>query len=88
MLVERYGTSVVKLDCEGCEHYVLEQLSQIPRLGVRKKAVEFHDSRGYDAYESLAFLRDKLGKYYNTTEMMGASISGRELKIVTVYWLL
>jgi len=29
-LVERYGTSVVKLNCEGCEHYVLEQLSQIP----------------------------------------------------------
>jgi len=27
-LVERYRPTVVKLNCEGCEHYVLEELSQ------------------------------------------------------------
>ena len=35
-LVERYGPTVVKLNCEGCEHYVLEELLQIPQLGVKK----------------------------------------------------
>jgi len=87
-LVERYGPTVVKLNCEGCEHYVLEQLSQIPQLGVKKIAVQFHDIRGYDAYASLAFLRDKLGEYYKTMEHMGTSISGRAVRVVTVYWLL
>jgi len=87
-LVERYGPTVVKLNCEGCEHYVLEQLSQIPQLGVKKIAVQFHDIRGYDAYASLAFLRDKLGEYYKTMEHMGTSISGRAVRLVTVYWLL
>ena len=90
-LVERYGASVVKLNCEGCEHYVLEQLSQIPRLGVRKIAIQFHDIRGYDAYASLAFLRDKLGEYYKTKETTGTSISGHVVRTkskVTAYWLL
>jgi len=87
-LVERYGPTIVKLDCEGCEHYVLEELSQIPQLGVKKIAVEFHNSRGYDAYASLAFLRDKLGGYYKTMEMAKMRISGRVIRTVTVYWLL
>ena len=87
-LVERYGPTVVKLNCEGCEHYVLEQLSQIPQLGVKKIAVQFHDIGGHDAYASLAFLRDKFGEYYKTWEKSGMSNSGRVIRTVTVYWLL
>jgi FkbM family methyltransferase len=37
-LVEKYKPTVVKLNCNGCEHYVLEQLRQLPRLGVKKNS--------------------------------------------------
>jgi FkbM family methyltransferase len=49
-LVEKYEPTVVKLNCEGCEHYVLEELPQIPRLGVKKIAVQFHNIKGHSAY--------------------------------------
>jgi len=87
-LVERYGPTVVKLNCEGCEHYVLEQLSQIPQLGVKKIAVQFHEIRGFDPYVSLAFLEEKLGKANRTVERRGKDLSGKEIRVVTVYWLL
>lgn len=87
-LVERYGPTVVKLNCEGCEHYVLEQLSQIPQLGVKKIAVDFHEIRGFDPYVSLAFLEEKLGKANKTLEKRTIDISGRKVRFVKVYWLL
>jgi len=46
-LVERYRPTVVKLNCEGCEHYVLQELSQIHKLGVKKISVEFHEIKGF-----------------------------------------
>jgi len=87
-LVERYGPTVVKLNCEGCEHYVLEELLQIPQLGVKKIAVQFHEIRGFDPYVSLAFLEEKLGKANRTVERRGKDLSGKEIRVVTVYWLL
>jgi len=77
-LVKIYHPTVVKLDCEGCEHYVLEELSQIPQLGVKKIAVEFHKVRGFDPYASLAFLEEKLGKGFKMWEM--------EKGIYMMYW--
>jgi FkbM family methyltransferase len=87
-LVKTYKPSVVKLNCEGCEHYVLEQLSQIPKLGVKKLAVRFHEIKGYKPYDSLAILEGKLGKSVKIEEKDTISITGRSVKVVSVYWLL
>jgi FkbM family methyltransferase len=79
-LVEMYKPGVVKLNCEGCEHYVLEQLSMLPMFGVKKIFVEFHEIRGYNPYESIAFLEKNLGK--------GVIISDKlsQVRVVDVYW--
>lgn len=79
-LVGTYKPSVIKLNCEGCEHYVLEQLSMLPLFGVKKIAVEFHGIKGFNPYESIAFLEKKLGK--------GVIISDKcsQIRVVDVYW--
>jgi FkbM family methyltransferase len=81
-LVKTYKPGIVKLNCEGCEHYVLEQLSEPPRFGVKIIAVEFHGIRGLDPYESIVHLEKKLGK--------GVIISDKcsQVKVVDVYWKL
>lgn len=56
-LVKEYHPTLVKLDCEGCEHYVIEQFSQLPQLGVRKIAIEFHENEIYQFKEELLSLR-------------------------------
>jgi len=86
-LVERYGPTVVKLNCEGCEHYVLEELSQIPQLGVKKIVAQFHEVRGFDPYVSLAFLEERLGKANKTSEGT-IDLTGKKIRPVTIYWLL
>jgi FkbM family methyltransferase len=75
-LVEKYEPTVVKLNCEGCEHYVLEELSQTPRLGVKKIAVQFHDIKGHSAYESLVSLEEMLGNSKKTAEKWTTDFSG------------
>jgi hypothetical protein len=52
----------VKLSCNGCEHYVLEQLIQIPKLGVKKIAVVFCETTGFNPYRSIDFLEKELGR--------------------------
>jgi hypothetical protein len=84
--VEKYEPTVVKLNCEGCEHYVLEELSQIPRLGVKKIAVQFHDIKGRSAYESLVSLEERLGNSKKTAEKWTTDFSGKKIKTITVYW--
>ena len=86
-LMERYRPTVVKLNCEGCEHYVLQELSEMHKLGVKIICVQFHDIRGYSAYESLAMLESTLGKSIKTLEKRSTT-SGRNIKIVTAYWSL
>jgi FkbM family methyltransferase len=87
-LVEKYKPTVVKLNCEGCEHYVLEQLRQLPRLGVKKIAVEFHTIENYEPYHSLTILENELGKATITHEMFPRSRPTKKAKAVTVCWLL
>jgi copper chaperone CopZ len=60
---------VVKLNCEGCEHHIIDGLSQIPRLDVKKIAVQFHDIKGRSAYESLVSLEDKASEFQEGGEM-------------------
>jgi hypothetical protein len=80
-VVERYNPTVVKLNCEGCEYYVLEQLAELPSLGVKIIAVQFLKGRNYTPYVSIAILEEKLGR---------SAIKTYEIKkttqAVTVYW--
>jgi FkbM family methyltransferase len=85
-LVEKYRPTVVKLNCEGCEHYVLDQMCQLPQLGVKKLSVQFHEIKGHDPYEPLSFLEKRLGKSVKVGEGEIRSLSGRKVKSVFVYW--
>jgi FkbM family methyltransferase len=59
-LVKDYRPTLVKLNCEGCEHYVLEQLSQLPQLGVEKIAIQFHKIGIDKLNEELDFPKNRL----------------------------
>jgi hypothetical protein len=86
-LVEKYRPTVVKLNCEGCEHYALDHLSQLPQLGVKKISVQFHGIKGHDPYESLSFLEKKLGMSVKVGEGEIRSLLGRKVKSLFAYWL-
>jgi FkbM family methyltransferase len=81
-LAENYRPTVMKLNCEGCEHFVLEDLAELPKLGVKKIAVQFHTVGNHDAHRSIGVLEEKLGRSIKTNEMIGTAHT------VTVYWLL
>jgi len=68
-LVNTYHPTFVKLDCEGCEHYVLKQLIQLPQLGVKKLAVEFHKTGVFQHSKGLDFLRKNLGNNFKVWDM-------------------
>jgi FkbM family methyltransferase len=85
-LVKEYRPTLVKLDCEGCEHYVLDQMCQLPQLGVKKLSVQFHEIKGHDPYEPLSFLEKRLGKSVKVGEGEIRSLSGRKVKSVFVFW--
>jgi FkbM family methyltransferase len=87
-LVEQYRPTIVKLNCEGCEHYVLEQLAELSKLGVKRIAVDFHTVKNYDAYASYKFLEEKLGKAVRVLEKTSVNLSGRTIKIIKAYWSL
>ena len=81
-LVENYKPTVVKLNCEGCEHSVLKELAELPKLGVKKIAVQFHTIGNYNAHRSIAVLEETLGRAIKINEMHGT------VQTVTVYWSL
>jgi FkbM family methyltransferase len=87
-LVEKYEPTVVKLNCEGCEHYVLEQLAELPKLGVKKIAVDFHTFKNYDSHTSYKFLEEKLGRATKVLEKTSVDPSGKTIKIIKAYWLM
>jgi FkbM family methyltransferase len=87
-LVKQYRPTTVKLNCEGCEHYVLEQLAELPKLGVKRIAAEFHTVKNYDAYASYKFLEEKLGRAVRVLEKTSVNLSGKTIKIIKAYWLL
>jgi FkbM family methyltransferase len=68
-LVKEHRPTLVKLDCEGCEHYVLEQLSQLPKFDVNKIAVEFHVSDVSQLNEELDFLRNRFRGEFKIWDM-------------------
>jgi FkbM family methyltransferase len=68
-LVKEHRPTLVKLDCEGCERYVLEQLSRLPKFDVNKIAVEFHVSDVSQLNEELDFLRNRLRGEFKIWDM-------------------
>jgi FkbM family methyltransferase len=76
-LVNMYNPTVVKLNCEGCEHFVLDELALLPKYNVKHIAVQFHPMKKIKLWDSLDFLKKKLGKGIVTS-----SSNDR----VTVYW--
>ena len=68
-LVNYYHPTFVKLDCWSNEHYVLEQLVQLPELGVKKLAVEFHKTEVFQPSKGMDFLRQSLGNGFKVWDM-------------------
>jgi len=58
-LVNKYDPDVIKIDCEGCEHYILDEI--IACKG-RDIIVGFHDTRNRRKEDSLAYVEKHLGK--------------------------
>ena len=58
-LVEKYDPDIVKIDCEGCEHYILDEI-----VACRGKdiVVEFHDTYKRRKEDSIAYIEKYLGK--------------------------
>lgn len=73
-LVKEYDPNIIKVDCEGCEHYIL---SEIVACKGRTIIVELHDTHKFRKEDSLAWLEKHLGK---------ATVTHRMSHIVTVIW--
>jgi FkbM family methyltransferase len=75
-LIVKYRPQIVKLNCEGCEHFCIEELIKTPQLGVEKLIVQIHDLHNISKDETLAILNKYLGK--------GKVINGG--RHITVIW--
>ncbi|MEM1948100.1 MAG: hypothetical protein QW614_05485 [Candidatus Caldarchaeum sp.] len=60
-LVEAYKPDVVKINCEGCEHFIADELLSLPKLGVRKLILEMHNMGGSEHKELLHRLEQRFG---------------------------
>jgi FkbM family methyltransferase len=87
-LITTYKPAVIKMNCEGCEHYVLDEIVQLPRFGVKHLAVQFHSMANFRAYDSLAFVEKRLGKATIIRDKLKSSKSGVERRNITAYWAL
>jgi FkbM family methyltransferase len=85
-LVSRYKPTVVKLNCEGCEHFVLNELINLPNYGVKHIAVSFHNMLNFSAYDSLRFIEQSLGKGVKTLDKGKRSKAGVNGRTIIVYW--
>ena len=74
-LVEEYDPDVIKIDCEGCEHYILDEI--IACKG-RDIVVEFHDTYGRKKENSIAYVEKYLGE---------PAITSKSRNVMTVMWL-
>ncbi|MCD6535842.1 MAG: FkbM family methyltransferase [Thaumarchaeota archaeon] len=75
-LVDKYDPDVIKIDCEGCEHYILDEI--IACKG-RDIIVEFHDTRNKRKEDSLAYVEKHLGKAIITS-------IGKSRGVMTAMW--
>ncbi|MDW8043455.1 MAG: FkbM family methyltransferase [Nitrososphaerota archaeon] len=77
-LVNTYKPSVVKINCEGCEYFLVDQLLKLPTYNVRKLALQIHrfGERGYQ--DLLKTLEKAFGKG-RITKVIGD-------RAITVVW--
>lgn len=60
-LVEITYPNVVKIDCEGCEYFIREELAKLKGLGIEALALELHDKPGLDKAGLLHYVATRLG---------------------------
>jgi FkbM family methyltransferase len=85
-LVTRYKPTVVKLNCEGCEHFVLNELIDLPNYGVKHIAISFHNMLNINAEDSLKFIERSLGKGEKTLDKRKRTKAGVYGRTITAYW--
>jgi FkbM family methyltransferase len=85
-LVTRYKPTVVKLNCEGCEHFVLNELIDLPNYGVKHIAISFHNMLNINAEDSLKFIERSLGKGEKTLDKRKRTKAGIYGRAITAYW--
>ncbi|MEM4384118.1 MAG: FkbM family methyltransferase [Candidatus Caldarchaeum sp.] len=77
-LLEAYKPDVVKFNCEGCEHFLADELFSLPKLGVRKLILQIHNIGGSKPQELLHRLEKRFG--------MGRITKGKDDEKITVIW--
>ncbi|MEM4415830.1 MAG: FkbM family methyltransferase [Candidatus Caldarchaeum sp.] len=60
-LVETYKPDVIKINCQGCEYFIADELLSLPKLGVRKLILEIHNIGGAKHKELLHKLEQRFG---------------------------
>jgi hypothetical protein len=85
-LVSRYKPTVVKLNCEGCEYFVINELIDLPNYGVKHIAISFHYKLNFSAEDSLRFIERSLGKGVKTLDKWRRSKTGVNGRTITAYW--
>ena len=58
-LVKKYDPDIIKIDCEGCEHYILDEIVTCRGKDI---VVEFHDTYKGRKEDSIAYVERHLGK--------------------------
>jgi len=59
-LIEKYNPDIVKIDCEGCEHFMLDEIARY--AGKVTFVVEFHDIQNKRKEGAIAYLEERIGK--------------------------
>lgn len=62
-LVREHNPEVVKVDCEGCEYYCVEDIKKLPQLGVKTLMIEIHGFDGMSRDELFSLLEDHFKKF-------------------------
>ncbi|MHA1610310.1 MAG: FkbM family methyltransferase, partial [Candidatus Njordarchaeales archaeon] len=73
-LVRKYDPDIIKIDCEGCEHYILDEIVACKGKDV---VVEFHDTQKRRKENSIAYIERHLGK---------AIITSKSRNVMTAIW--
>ncbi|MEM2276403.1 MAG: FkbM family methyltransferase [Nitrososphaerota archaeon] len=77
-LVETYKPDVVKINCEGCEHFIADELFSLSKLGVRKLILQIHNIGGLKHKELLQRLEQIFGT--------GRITKFKDDETITVIW--
>lgn len=60
-LVRMYNPEVVKIDCEGCEYFIIDEIIKLREIGVKQVIIELHNRPG-KIQDILDVLKRELGE--------------------------